>query len=266
MRIIKKNTYIRSDKFIIVLNTPIDQMIFNNLKNKTMKKLSSILATVILLSGFLISCGEKQVSNTVSNVSTDKSEPTADTVKEEMSEKKSTLMKLKGEHKLVSISGFMGANTMVDYLLENGKWKASGSSNMGGMREGYDIDLTKDDLKKLETMKIVVSDDLTVTLKCKGKEYFRAPFKEDGFTYSLKKSPKEYSSNMSEKLKANSTFIDDYLYLYAKDHFAETELEYIDIANVMADAALIKYNTKTNEFEMSLFFANCCGSSIYTFK
>lgn len=232
-----------------------------------MKKLSSIFATAILLSAILISCGEKNKdANNESKDSTEKSEKADDIAKEEISEKKSTLIKLKGDHKLNSISGFMGANTMVDYTIENGKWKASGSSNMGGMREGYDIDLTKDDLKKLQTMKIVVSEDLTVSLFCNNKEYFKAPFKEDGFSYFLKKSPKKYSSNMAESLKANSTFIDDHLYLYADDSFKESDLADIDIAGAMANAALIKYNTKTMEFEMSLFFADCCDNSTYIFK
>lgn len=230
-----------------------------------MKKLSSIFATAILLSAILISCGEKNAVSE-SKDSTEKSEKADDVAKEEISEKKSTLIKLKGDHKLKSISGFMGANTMVDYTIENGKWKASGSSNMGGMREGYDIDLTKDDLKKLQTMKIVISDDLSVSLYYNNKEYFKAPFKEDGFSYSLKKSPKEYSSHMSENLKANSTFIDDYLYFYAKDNFKETEIENLDIVGVLADAVVVKYNTKTNEFEMSLFYSACCDNSIYIFK
>jgi hypothetical protein len=232
-----------------------------------MKKLNSILATAILLSAFLISCGEKNKdASNESKDSTEKSEKADDIAKEEISEKKSTLIKLKGDHKLNSISGFMGANTIVDYIIENGKWTASGSSNMGGMREGYDIELTKDDLKKLQTMKIVVSDDLSVSLYCNNKEYFKAPFKEEGFSYSLKKSPKEYSSHMSENLKANSTFIDDYLYFYAKDNFKESELENLDIVGVLADAVVIKYNTKKNEFEMSLFYSACCDNSIYLFK
>ncbi len=231
-----------------------------------MKKLSSIFATAILLSAILISCGNEKNAGSESKDSTEKAAKADDIAKEEISEKKSTLIKLKGDHKLKSISGFMGANTMVDYSIENGKWTASGSSNMGGMREGYDIDLTKDDLKKLQTMKIVVSDDLSVSLYYNNKEYFKAPFKEDGLSYSLKKSPKEYSSHMSENLKANSTFIDDYLYFYAKDNFKETELENLDIVGVLADAVVIKYNTKTNEFEMSLFYSACCDNSIYLFK
>lgn len=36
---------------------------------------------------------------------------------EKISLKKSTLTKLIGEHRLLNISGFMGANTMVDYYL-----------------------------------------------------------------------------------------------------------------------------------------------------
>lgn len=227
----------------------------------------SIFGAILFTSLILASCeGEIKNSQTKSNDSTSNKVNADSTVKEELSRKKKTLINLIGEHKLSSISGFMGANTMVDYNIENGKWFASGSSLSGGMREGYDIELSKDDLKKLQSMKIVVSEDLSLSLLCNNKEYFKTPFQEEGLSYFLKKSPKDYESNMSIHLKPNSTFIDDYLYLYAKDNVKESEINYVNIVQVAADAIVLKYNTKADEFEMSLFYGDCCDNSSYTFK
>lgn len=187
------------------------------------------------------------------------------TVKEEISAKKSTLKGLIGEYKLISIEGFTGANTMMDYFIQKGKWVASGSSNSGGMREGYDIDISKDELVSLQTMKIVVAGDLSVTLFCENKAYFKAAFQEDGMTYLLKNTPKDYIK-MEESLKKTTVFIDAYLYLYAKDNLIETEISPLNIAGVNADVVVIKYNTKTKQFEMDLFYGDCCDSSSYIFK
>ncbi len=97
----------------------------------------TILGAILVASFILTSCGdENKNSQPKSNDSTSNAVNSDSTVKEELSRKKSTLINLIGEHKLSSISGFMGANTMVDYSVENGKWIASGSSNSGGMREG----------------------------------------------------------------------------------------------------------------------------------
>ncbi|MFM7769335.1 MAG: hypothetical protein ACKO8Q_02130, partial [Bacteroidota bacterium] len=143
---------------------------------------------------------------------------------------------------------------------------ARGSSNSDGTREPFDMDMSKEDLKKLQSMKIVVSDDLSCSLFCNNNEYFRAPYQENGLSYFLKKSPKEYEWNMPVNLKTSSTFIDDYLYLYVSDNVKESEINYIDIAQVTADAVVIKFNTKTNEFVMDLFYSDCCDNSSYTFK
>lgn len=184
----------------------------------------------------------------------------------ELSLKKRTLTNLTGEYKLNSIVGATGANTMLDYFVEKGRWTASGSSINDGMREAYDIELSKNDRLKLQTMKIVVGEDLSVALHCNNIAYFNAPFQEEGMTYILRNSPKEYSSYMSESLKKTTTFLEDYLYLYAKDQINESEIRNVDIAEIGADALVIKYNTKTKEFEVVLFYGDCCDNVIYTFK
>ena len=124
-------------------------------KINKMNKINSIFGAILVASFILTSCGGKnQNSQTKSNDTTSSRVNTDITLKKELSRKKSTLMNLIGEHKLSSISGFMGANTMVDYSIKNGKWIASGSSNSGGIREGSDIELSMHDLNKLKTMKI----------------------------------------------------------------------------------------------------------------
>jgi hypothetical protein len=232
-----------------------------------MKTVMTIFGAITIASFILTSCGGENQNNQIKSNDATSNTVNADTnVKEELSLKKSTLLNLKGEHKLSSISGFMGANTMMDYFIENGKWIASGSSISGGMREGYDIKLSKDDLKKLQSMKIVVSEDLSLSLFCNDKEYFKTPFNEDGLSYFLEKSPKDYEFGMPKNLESNSTFIDEYLYLYVEDNVKESEINNVDIAQVGADAVVLKYNTKTTEFEMNLFYGDCCENSGYTFK
>ena len=186
--------------------------------------------------------------------------------KNSSSSKKDLLTSLIGEHSLQSISGFMGANTMMDYTQSNGKWTASGSMLSNGMREPYNIDLSKTDLQKLNSMKIIVTSDLSVEFSCNGKIYFTAPSNESRMEYSLKKSPKDYGTSMPENLQPNSTFVDGDLYLFAKDNTSSSEMESVDIAGVGADVAVLKYNVKSNAFELDLFVGDGGGNSEYTFK
>ncbi len=231
-----------------------------------MKKSIIIYGTMILSSLIISSCGSNETIKKEEKPKEAKKVEVKKVEAEPISKKKEVLTNLIGEYKLNSISGSMGMNGMFDFFQENGKWTASGSANSGGMREGYDIEIAKEDLQKLKSMKIIVDKDLKVSFSCNGKMYFVSPFKEDGMNYLLKGSPKDYSSSLSEKLKAESTFLDDYLYLYAKDKIAETDLEFVQFVGIIADAVVLKYNVKTKEFELILFYGACCDNAIFVFK
>ncbi len=185
---------------------------------------------------------------------------------EEMNEKQRILEKLVGEHKLISVSGVSGANSMIDFYKEKGKWKISASSNSGGVREGYDPEISREDRAKLETMKIVVAPDLTLTLQCDNKTYFTVPFKKDGMAYFLKKNPKDFILNIPKDLKPSTTVLNNELYLLAKDECTDAEVSYLNLAQVMVDAVLITYNLETKEFNVNLFYGDCCDNSTYTFQ
>jgi|GEM_PF-2406981 len=185
---------------------------------------------------------------------------------EEMSEKKRILEKLVGEHQLIAVTGASGANSMIDFYKEKGKWKINASFNSGGQREAYDPEISKEDKAKLETMKVVVAPDLSVSLQCDSKTFFSVPFKKDGMAYDLKKAPKDFILNIPEDLKPSTTILKNELYLLAKDECADAEVSYLNLAQVMVDAILITYNLETKQFNVRLFYAACCDNSTYTFR
>lgn len=230
-----------------------------------MHYLNRLNAALFLAACFLcIGCGgsnQKSPTAPESHTSANQPAPAAE------SGKKAQLLKgLVGEHRLVAVSGFMGANTMVDYYLENGKWTATASSISGGKREGYDAKLSAEALAKLQSMKIVVAEDLSVALLCKGKTYCKTPFQEQGMNYALQKPVDSYSADLPKDLNAGSTFVEHYLYLYANDGLSEQDLNDLDILPIGAEAVAIRYNTESKAFDLLLFPADCCDNSSYTFK
>jgi hypothetical protein len=250
------------------MSYPLKKLTNMKMSMKLNRNYSSALLCSIL---FLSSCGgnsmDEQKSTDVKNNSNVPAEAVEKTKEEApKSEKEIILSGLIGDHALTSISGFMGANTMVDYTLERGKWLAQGSAIEEGMRQAYDIDLEREDIKMLSSMKIQVSKDLSVKLMCNGKTYYTMPMNANGMAYFLRDSPKKYSSNFPAKLSESATVIGDYLYLYAKDHVSENEISSLNITEVFADVISISYNIKSKQFEMSLFYGECCDNSIYYFK
>lgn len=209
---------------------------------------------LIFLIGFAISCSQntENISSTL--------EPLTKGPKYEL------LKDLVGEHKLISIEGFTGANNLSNYEIQKGNWTASGSfiTTDAQRMVAYDIDLSKEDLSKLQSMKIVVSEDLTVSLVCNSKEYFKTTFDEKKMGYFLKKPAKDYYSVVPESLKTNTTFIKDHLYFFASD--TDQNIPYLDIAQVAADAAVLAYNQSKKEWELKLFHGDCCDQSNYIFK
>jgi len=217
-----------------------------------MKKIISFSMVCLMAGLFLSACDKK---DTKENNNTEQTE----------SPKKALLTQMIGKHKLSNISAFMGANTMAEYTLANGTWSAEGSSVSAGEREPYTIELSDADKQKLNSMEIVVSQSLEVSLVCDGKTYVTVPFKENGMEWKLKKAAKEYSNALPEALTENNFQIAGITYLFAQDQYEDGKLAVIDIAGVMADALSIGINENTKKFEVNMFFGDCCDASTYTF-
>lgn len=166
--------------------------------------------------------------------------------------KKRMLTSLIGEHKLISISALAGMNTLLDYYIQKGKWIAKGSSLNQGTREGFDIRLNQDELSKLTSFKIIVNEDLSVSVSCKNKIYFSIPYDDAGMLFDIDLS-NEYSM-LPSNIEAKTTFLEEKLFLFATDKIQEsisTELSMNDL--YISNSVYLLYDTKKKTFELTFF-------------
>lgn len=167
--------------------------------------------------------------------------------------KRKTLTSLVGTHRLMAISASAGANTLLDFYKENGKWTADGSSIHEGTREGFDIELIQDDYDKLASYTITVQADLTVVIACKNKPYFTIPFNDNGMLFDLN-TANDYLM-LPPNLSETTTFQADKLFLFATDKIAETVSSELTVNEMfIGNAAYLFYDIKEKTFE--LFFFN----------
>lgn len=167
--------------------------------------------------------------------------------------KRKTLTSLVGTHHLKSISASAGANTLLDFYKENGKWIADGSSIHEGTREGFDIELIQDDYDKLASYTITVQADLTVVIACKNKPYFTIPFNDNGMLFDLN-TANDYLM-LPPNLSETTTFQADKLFLFATDKITEAVSSELTVNEMyIGNAAYLFYDNKEKTFE--LFFFN----------
>jgi hypothetical protein len=174
--------------------------------------------------------------------------------------KKATLEKVIGEHHLISISGFSGMNTMFDYAKEAGKWTGSMSALSEGQREGMEMEFNQQELKELNGTKVVVQPDLSITIECNGKIYYKIPFVESGMDCNYTST-----SDLLAGLSTSTVFKDNQLYLIARDGQSDEQLELSMLAGSIADALILKLDPQSGSFILSLFQSDCCDQATYTF-
>lgn len=168
-------------------------------------------------------------------------------------DKQTVLSTLIGRHKLTAIGGFSGY-TSVDYSFSDGKWSANGISSNGGAHM-WEIELSKEELARLNSMAIVISADLTMTLTVNGKEYFRSEFNAAGMNYDLQRKPEDFGLNAS--MGPDTRVIDKKLYLFARENLSEAELEAIDVPGFGLNVGLIYFDIKSGLFVLELT-EPCC--------
>jgi len=178
--------------------------------------------------------------------------------------KKELLQSLVGSHSLSSISALMGANTMSNYFIEKGEWKAVSSFLSMGQREAYDLPLEPADIKTLNGLKITVGPDLSVAVTVNGLKYLNSSFNENGVNYQLKKLPTEYYQ-LPEGFSSRTIFAEGYLYIFAGDNIADSDTAFAEFLGVMRDAAIIRYNIEQKKFELLIFVEECCDSATMSF-
>ena len=184
-----------------------------------------------------------------------------------MHTKSDVLSNAMGQYYLSSISGNVGANTMFDTYMENGKWKSESSSNIGGQREGAKIGLKQKDLDLLNNMRIVVEENLSIHFYAGLIELFNSPFKANGMDYRVKQTDKTRMHEKMAALSPDSIKIHNGYILLADDKM--TYKEVLNTGNfdiVTEDNMILSYFPGSNTFELEIFWGECCDSNVLVFK
>ena len=182
-----------------------------------------------------------------------------------MQTKADVLSNAMGQYSLSSISGNVGANTMFDTYLENGKWQSNSSSNVGGEREGTTIKLTEKDIELLNNVRIVVDDKMGVHLFAGLIELVKSPYKAGGMDYCIKQKDKTKMHERIASLSADAFKYENKYVLIADDkiNFTETLKGSFDI--VSEDNMILTYIPFNNTFELEIFLGECCDSNVLIF-
>jgi hypothetical protein len=178
--------------------------------------------------------------------------------------KKEILQSLVGAHYLRSVSSLVGMNTITDYSFLTGQWKATMSTSQMGKREAFDVDLDAETIKTLKSLKIVVAEDLSLSLLHNGFTIFSTPFNENGLNYGLKNSTNGHFS-IPEGLSPNTTILDNYLYIMVHDGLCQSDGSFAEFSGATSEVLIIKYSLENKEFEVQITGIDCCNSATFAF-
>lgn len=225
-----------------------------------------LISSVCLLSITACSTSDKESSD--KKDATEEKDTTA--TQEEavaQSAKFKLLTSMIGTHQLSSIDGMVGVNAMFNFAGKDGEWKGEGSSNMDGEREGYDIEIGEEQLAKLKTMAIVVSEDLTVTLECQGKTICKIPYTENLTEFKLNDSKEflEYEV-IPKELSAEKSVFNSWHYLLVRNDYSKELMNAVNATESFdADFICIKVSENLKEFQVDLRAGACCDQATYVF-
>lgn len=192
----------------------------------------------------------------------------ADQTSERVIGSKSDILKAAiGAHPLTAISGSGGANGMWDTWKDQGRWGSNVSGITGGMRQGSEVALNKADLALLDSLRIVVAPDLSVTLSARGKDLLTIPLRADGMDYQL--APEHFDSSAVErlrKLSSKTTVHDETLYLLVRDS--------VDLAKPLSGSfeglaegiLVVTYSVFEQRFDLAFINGQCCDETNWTFS
>lgn len=171
----------------------------------------------------------------------------------------------KGRYGLSSISGFYGANTMADIFYENGRWRASGSSISAGMRQGYDVRLSKKEQKILSSFKIVVDDALAVNVMVGNTVIAKFPYSDRSVFRVTSISRAEDTINRIFKDAERENFSEGRLHIATSDEFNFSD--YVAFENTPIDPVhAVSVDYYPGGFHISVIDKHCCGNTTLEFE
>lgn len=177
--------------------------------------------------------------------------------------KKDIFHQLSGHRfELQSAEGFYGANTMTSLTRgPKGRWSAGGSSISAGMREAFDSDLSKSEMKLLNQLQISITKDDELLIQIDSLELLRLPFSEEPYFHLENITPETDGIGRIHDYQKKPRF---QAYSY---NLATTDMglfdEHLQMDALPFDtptAAHIEYNMVSDIFTITLVSADCCAT------
>ncbi len=181
--------------------------------------------------------------------------------------KREILTQAIGTWPLDTVEGSAGANAMWETFRVKGHWRSNTSSIEQAMRQFSPNELTRDDLRQLDSLSITVDTSLAVHLNSEGKVLLTIPYRDNGMQYDVTREHESVIADNLKQLSPSTTVHDEHLYLLVDD--VQQHVPMI-AGSFMADAATnivtIDYSVVDKTFNVLLSDDNCCGSTALTFK
>ncbi|MFM9967269.1 MAG: hypothetical protein ACKVQK_02520 [Burkholderiales bacterium] len=178
--------------------------------------------------------------------------------------KREILEDFRGEYLLVSMGGLSGANTLLDIYKRNGAWKASGSAISGGMRSGFSLDLNGRAKKILSTLKLVVDEELAVSIYSEDRRVAKFPYQENG-GFKIKNIQRQGNDLLQGdrfqifERSEYGNFHEGRLLLTTSDEFNFSELINFGVFAVEEEHA-VAVDFVLGGFDVRILNANCCDN------
>jgi hypothetical protein len=151
------------------------------------------------------------------------------------------LGRLTGTHKVKTGSGMGGANTMYECYKENGRWMISESGISNGQRDGSASVADAETSRKLNTLKIVVSTGLSVSIECENQVYFSIPY---------------------DQIRIS----DEGLSILNKENTDESIVSGINPLGLYGDVVKLEFNRNESQLILRIEQSECCNSVAYSFN
>lgn len=178
-----------------------------------------------------------------------------------LKKKKEALQDAVGTYYLESANGAIGANGMFDIFKENGAWKSAVSAISGGMREGYENEISKDELSLLNSTRITVDSALAVRLIVREKMLLEIPFNETGMLYKMDKPSLSVLDEVLKKLAPSTTYVEEELYLAALQSVDYSNALPVEVASGML---VLSYSPGSSSFRIHIA-QSCCDNNLLVF-
>jgi hypothetical protein len=181
--------------------------------------------------------------------------------------KREILTRAIGTYALDRVSGSGGANAMWDTWRDRGRWQSNVSSLEQARREASDVTLTREDLRRLNSMTVSVDNSLTTRLSVDGKVLLSIPLLEAGMQYEISLSHDSVVEDDLKTLSPATIVQDEYLYLLARD-----AIDFVPalsgnyLPDDVMDVVTVRYSVVGKTFEVYVRDGNCCGGTVFTFR